>query len=321
MSGGTATLLPRRPLGRTGLNVSELGFNAWVVGGGCCADAFDPGPGEARDEESLAAMAKAFELGVNFVVTADSYGQGRSEILVGKAIKSSPRLVHVATQVGWIRRDPEPARPDFSPGYLRAACDRSLNRLGVTRVDLYLLQRPPREALADESVWNVLRELKDSGKIAHFGVSLDDPADGLPVMERGEVAALDVRYSLGCTQAAQILFAEAEKRGVGILVREPLAGGLLTGRFAEARELPEHDSRRRRYSRERLEAALALAARLRSLAQGGRTAAQCALRFALAPLAVSCVTVGARNAEQAAEDFTASAVAELTPEELARCAG
>lgn len=321
MVDGTPVLMPRRPLGRTGINISELGFNAWVIGGGLHADTFDPGPGEAQDVESLAALTKAFDLGVNFVVTSDSYGQGHSEVLVGKAIKSSPRLVHVATHVGLVRRDPEPARQEFSPEHIRAACDRSLSRIGVTRIDLYLLQRPPREVLTDESVWKVLHDLKDAGKIAHFGVSLDDPSDGLLVLAMGEVSALNIRYSLCCTQAAQVLFSEAAKKGVGILVREPLAGGLLTGRFANAQELPEKDHRRRRYSREQLAEARAKAATVGTLVQSGRTAAQAALRFALASVAVSCVTVGARNAEQAAEDFTASSVAELTSEELARCVG
>jgi aryl-alcohol dehydrogenase-like predicted oxidoreductase len=319
MSGGTAALMPRRPLGRTGINVSELGFNAWVIGGGVNADALDPGPGEAKDEESLAALVKAFELGVNFVATSDSYGQGHSEILVGKAIKSSPRRVHVATQVGLVRRDPEPARQDFSPEHIRAACERSLNRLGITSVDLYLLQRPSRDVLADEAVWKVLHELKDSGKISHFGVSLNDPADGLLAMERGEVAALEVRYNLCCAQTAREFFTEAEKKGVGLLVREPLAGGLLTGRFSKEQLLPENDARRRRYSEAEISAALEKSAVTGALARDGRTAAQTAIKFALASVAVSSVTIGARNAEQAAEDFTASAAAELPPEELARC--
>lgn len=320
MSGGTSVLLPRRHLGRTGLNVSELSFNAWVIGGGVSDEALDPGPGEAKDEESLAALAKAFELGVNFVETSDFYGQGHSEILVGRAIKSSPRRVHVATQVGLVRRDREPARQDFSPDHIRAACERSLNRLGVTCVDLYLLQRPSREVLSDDAVWNVLHELKDGGKIAHLGVSLNEPADGLLAMEKGEVAALDVRYNPANAMAAQVLFSEAEKKGVGVLVREPLAGGLLTGRFSADPSLPENDSRRRRYPDAQLTAALEKASVIGALAQPGRTATQAAIKFALASVAVSSVMVGVRTAEQAAEVFSSSMVPDLTPDELARCA-
>lgn len=320
MSGGAAALLPRRHLGRTGLTVSELSFNAWVIGSGVNDDALDPGPGEAKDEESLAALARAFDLGVNFVETSDSYGLGHSEILVGRAIRSSPRRVHVATQVGLVRRDREPVRQDFSPEYIRASCERSLNRLGITCVDLYLLQRPPREVLLDDAVWKVLHELKDGGKIAHFGVSLSDPADGLLAMEKGEAAALDVRYNLANLQAAQVLFSEAEKKGVGLLVREPLAGGLLTGRFSEEHSMPGNDARRRRYPDVQLSAALEKAAVAGALAQSGRTATQTAIKFALASVAVSSVMVGVRTAEQASEVFSSSAAVDLTPEELARCA-
>jgi aryl-alcohol dehydrogenase-like predicted oxidoreductase len=281
----------------------------------------DPGPGKAQDDDSLAALGRAFELGVNLVVTSDAYGQGHSEILVGKAIKSSPRRVHVATQVGLVRREPEPLRQDFSPDYIRTACDRSLNRLGVTCVDLYLLQHPSREVLADERVWDVLRELKDGGSIAHFGVAAADAEDGLLAIEKGDVAAVEVRYNLSDRTAAQELFSKAEKKGVGILVREPLAGGLLTGRFTEDQELPENDTRRRRYSETQLRNAFEKARLASELACEGRTAVQVALKFALASVAVNSVTVGVRNAEQAAEVFTTAVVPDLTPEDLARCAG
>lgn len=321
MSVGTAALLPRRPLGRTGLAISELGLNTWAMGGGVTPDPLDPGPGCADDEASLATLARAFELGVNFVSTSDSYGQGHSEILVGKAIKSSPRRVLVATHVGLVQRPSEPLRQDFSPGYLRTACERSLNRLGVTCLDLYLLQRPARDVLSDETVWKTLHELKDGGKITHFGVAVRDPADGLLAMEKGDVEAIEVRYNLSDREASQVLFVQAEKKGVGILVREPLAGGLLTGRFAQGQDLPENDTRRRRYPQTQLTAALEKARLAAELAREGRTALQVALKFALASVAVSAVVVGVRTPGQAAEVFTAANSTDLTPDELARCAG
>jgi len=320
MSVGTAALLPRRPLGRTGLSISELGVNAWIIGGGTSEEVLDPGPGDAVDEESLAALARAFDLGCNFVVTSDAYGQGHSEILIGKAIKSSPRRVHVGTQVGLAKRDREPLCQDFSPDYIRTACDRSLNRLGVTCVDLYMLQRPPCEVLDDASVWAVLHELKDGGKVAHVGVAAHSVDDGLQALEREDVEAIEVRYSLSDREAAQELFAKAEKNGVGVLVREPLAGGLLTGRFSPEQDLPEDDARRRRYSEEQRRVALEKAGLASELACEGRTAVQVALKFALASVAVTSVTVGVRNTDQASEVFTSAVTADLSPEELARCA-
>ena len=311
----------RRPLGRTGLMVSEVGFGAMALAGGSPAAGQGSGHGPADDPVLLAALARAFELGLNFVDTGDSYGAGHSETLLGKALKNAPRRVHVAAQTGWVHREPEPPRPDFSSESIRQACDRSLSRLGVTCIDLYQLRQPPRDVIASPEIWNTLRELKDKGKIAHYGICVDAPEDGLLAIEKGEVEAVQVSYHLLERRAAVDLFPMAEKMGVGVIVREPLANGVLASAFPPGHAFPAHDRRRGKYSPDQLTALLQKASALRYLSLNtGRTPAQAALLFALAHEAVSVVLPGIRTPEQAAENAAAAtaAVPGLSAEELAR---
>jgi aryl-alcohol dehydrogenase-like predicted oxidoreductase len=315
--GDTGMNLRRRPLGSTGLMVGEIGFGAWAIGGGFNVGGHAIGYGEVRDEESLAALARAFALGVNFVDTADAYGMGRSESLIGRALKSSPRRVHVATKVGNVRRDPEPSRKDFSPAYMRQACELSLHRLGVTCLDLYQLHNPSREVILDGRTWETLRDLKHKGKIAHYGISIGDPEEGLLAIQHGEVETIQLSYSFLEQRAAAQLFPEAAKRGVGLIVREPLANGILSGKYGAGHRFSDTDHRRDRYAKEKLEQILSRVERLKSLARPDRTLAQAALKFALTPTAVSTVIPGAKTAAQVEENVAAALTPELSQEELA----
>lgn len=303
----------RRPLGQTGLLVSEIGFGAGVIGGG--------GNGTPDDQVSLAALARAFELGVNFVDAADSDGSGHCEALIGRALKSAPRRVHLAIKVGQVRRDSQTPRMDFSSEYLRQACDRSLSRLGVTCIDLYQLHQPPLEAIADPAVWDTLRDLKDKGKIAHYGISIEAPEAGLLAIEKGEVESIQIVYNLLERRAAKDLFPQAEKKGIGILVGEPLANGILSGKYRPGHPFAEHDLRRQKYPPETLAEALKRVERVRFLSENtGRTPAQAALCFALAHEAVSVVLPGIRTSRQVEENVEAGSarVPNLSTDELAR---
>ncbi|MGD0093137.1 MAG: aldo/keto reductase [Planctomycetota bacterium] len=314
--------LQMRLLGRTGIKISEIGLGAWAIGGGFNVAGQGLGFGDTDDATSLAALQQAFELGVNFVDTADAYGRGHSEKLVGQAMRLSPRRVHVATKVGNVRRDPEPGMQDFSPAYIREACDRSLERLGVTSIDLYQLHNPPREVIAGRAVWDALRELKDKTKIAHYGISIGRPEEGLLAIEKGEVESIQVAYNLLRREAARELFEEAYKKSVGIVVRVPLASGLLTGKYQPGHRFPDNDHRKDTYPPEKLAAALARVEKLRFLAENtGRTLAQAALKFCLAHPAVSTVIPGVKTPEQVRENVAAAAVPDLTPEELKRIEG
>ncbi|MCZ7649101.1 MAG: aldo/keto reductase [Planctomycetota bacterium] len=314
-----ASALRRRALGNTGLNVGEIGFGAWAIGGGARLGDKAFGYGDTDDQASLAALARAFELGVNLVDTADSYGHGHSELLVGKAIRQAPRRVFVATKVGAVRRDPEPPRKDFSPAYIEQACERSLHRLGVTGIDLYQLHNPPREVIEDPAVWNALRELKDKGRIHHYGISIGRPDEGLLAIEKGEVETIQVVYNLLEREAAEKLFAKAERHGVGLIVRVPLASGLLSGAYKPGHVFAENDHRRDKYPPDRLARALERVEKLAFLARGaGRTPAQAALKFCLVPDAVSVVIPGAKTAKQVEENVSAASAPDITAEELQR---
>ncbi|MCW8130126.1 MAG: aldo/keto reductase [Planctomycetota bacterium] len=306
----------RRDLGSTGIKVGEIGFGAAAIGGGAVVAGRGMAYGAVDDATSLAALARAFQLGVSFVDTADAYGMGHSETLVGKALRVAPRRVVVATKVGHVRRDPEPQAKDFSPEYIRKACDRSLSRLGVTCIDVYQLHGAPREVLENRATWDVLRELKDKGKIAHYGASIGAAEEGRIAVEAGEAETLQIPYHL-LSRGHASLFPFCQKHGVGVIVRIPLYHGLLTGKYAAGHVFPENDGRRQRFDAATLSGELARIEKLRFLTeQTGRTLAQAALRFCLASDVVSVVIPGIKTPQQADENALAAHAPELTPGEL-----
>ncbi|HYF50712.1 MAG TPA: aldo/keto reductase [Planctomycetota bacterium] len=312
----------QRQLGRTGLRISEIGFGAWAIGGGFNVGGRGIGFGDTDDNVSLAALQRAFELGINFVDTADAYGAGHSEKLIGNALRRSPRRVIVATKVGNVRRDPEPPYQDFSAAYVKAAVERSLERLGVTILDLYQLHNPPRKVIEGNEIWDTLRELKDKSKIAHYGISIGDPEEGIIAIEKGDVETIQVVYNLLDRRPEKELFPLAERKSVGIIARVPLASGLLTGKYKKGHRFAENDHRKDLYSAEKLDAALERVESFRFLAENsGRTLAQAALKFCLSHPAVSVVIPGIKSPEQADENIAAAAVKDLTKEELARLGG
>ena len=318
---GEPPALQMRLLGRTGLKITEIGFGAWGIGGGFNIAGRGIGYGTTDDAISLAALQRAFELGVNFVDTSDAYGAGHSEELVGKAIKLSPRRVHVATKVGHVRRDPEASSKDFSREYITNTCDRSLERLGVTMIDLYQLHNPPLSVIESGEVWDTLRELKGKSKIAHYGIAVGSPQEGISAIEKGEVDTVQVTYNLLDREAAKDLFTLAERKSVGIIARSPLASGLLAGKFTPSHRFPDNDHRKDSYPPDRLDALLQHVESFRFLEKSGRTLAQAALRFCLAHPAVSVTIPGAKTPGQAEENVHAAFVQNLTEDELKRISG
>src|SRR5205823_4198821 len=162
----------RRPLGRTGLDVSEIGFGAWAIGGNAHGNSYGP----TKDTESIEAVRRAVDLGVNFFDTADVYGWGHSEEVLGQALEGRREEVFLATKVGgdFYRGG---VRMNFDPGYLAFALDRSLQRLRTDHVDLYQLHNPPAELMTDPTTYEVLDALKGEHKIDHYGVSVHAPVD------------------------------------------------------------------------------------------------------------------------------------------------
>ncbi|MEM4658476.1 MAG: aldo/keto reductase [Candidatus Methanosuratincola sp.] len=298
--------MERRALGRTGLEVGEIGFGAWAISG--------RGYGATDDRESLRAIRRALELGVDFIDTADVYGDGRSERLIGRVLRErGDRKTRVATKFGW----------DFYGGvyrsnlrreYVEFALGESLKRLGREWIDLYQVHDSDPRALERSGVFETLERLKETGKIKAWGVSAHRVEDGIYAIRAGDPDVIQVAYNILQREAEDVLFPLALERGTGIIAREPLACGLITGKYNGSSTFPEGDHRRS-WSREQLAEGARKVARLGFLATPERTLVQAAIRFALSHPAVSVVIPGAKTVEQVEENVGAAGVT-LSGEEL-----
>jgi aryl-alcohol dehydrogenase-like predicted oxidoreductase len=299
-----------RMLGRTGLRVSEVGFGAWAIGGNAHGNSYGP----TDDAASIAAVRRALDLGCTFFDTADVYGWGHSEEVLGEALAGRRDDVVIATKVGGDFYHGG-VRMNFEPGYIAFALDRSLRRLGTDRVDLYQLHNPPAEAMGDPATYEALETLQAEHKIDHYGVSIHEPVEGLLCLESGKPETLQVPFSLLRQEWIDELFDEARRANVGIIAREPLGNGFLAGAIRPEARFPAGDIRH--HWPPAMVAARSLAAeRLSFLARDGRTRAQAALRFALAFPAVSVAIPGAKTPDQVTENLGAASAAPLTPEEI-----
>lgn len=305
-----------RRLGRTGLMVSEAGFGGWPIGG--------QGWGDVRDEESLAALQRAFELGVSFFDTADVYGHGHSEELIGQALGEVRDHVLIATKVGVDFTRGEPARHNYDPAYIREALERSLERLRTSYVDVYQLHNPPQKLAEEDAVWETLAELRESGAVRQFGISARTANDALAYLkaerESGQPGrfgdTLQVAYNMiGQEAAAKGVFVEAARQQWGVIARVPLASGLLAGKYEAEHYFPPSDWRSM-WSPETLAEKVRRVEELRFLARPGRSLAQTAIAFVLSEPAVSTVISGAKTVEQVEENAAASDLAPLPEEEL-----
>ncbi|HRX04972.1 MAG TPA: aldo/keto reductase [Anaerolineae bacterium] len=336
-----------RTLGRTGLLVSEVGFGAWAIGGNRYGNSY----GLTDDAASRAAIHAALDSGCTFFDTADVYGHGHSETLLGEVLVERPRVrgeVVIATKGGgnFYNRgvDPQIAqqfaersgrslnefapdavlpfthRLDFDPGYIRFAVEQSLRRLQTDVIDLYQLHNPSLAQIADGGVFDVLDDLKRAGLIRFYGVSIHDPAEGLAAIAGGRCDTIQVVYNMFSQDAAQQLFPAARAANVAIIAREPLANGLLSGKYDAADDFPHGDIRSRwpaHYRAARIETAVWLK---QKLATPERTLAQAALRFVLDQPAVSVVIAGAKTPQQVVQNLAASDLPPLTADERATVA-
>lgn len=315
------TPLPTRPLGRSGLEITTVGFGAWAVGGGAWAYGWGP----QDDEQSLDAMHRAVALGVNWVDTAAVYGLGHSEELVGRLLSELPGaerpLVFTKGGMVWNERD-RMASPvqTLAPHSVRAEVEASLRRLGVERIDLYQFHWPDAVGTPIEESWTALARLVEEGKIRAAGVS----NFGVPLLERCEairhVDSLQPPFSLIRRAAAAAEIPWCAEHGTGVICYSPMQSGLLTDRFDAARVagLADDDWRRRspEFVPPRLERNLALRDALRPIARRhGTTVSAVSVAWTLAWPGVSGAIVGARSARQV-EGWIGAAALELTTEDL-----
>lgn len=304
-----------RLLGRTGWNVSEVSFGAWAIGGTW---------GQVDDKDSLAALQRAIELGVNFIDTADVYGDGRSERLVAQAVRSHPGTqIYVATKFGR-RLDPHTAE-GYSAENLEGFLDRSLQNLGVDAVDLVQLHCPPTSVYESDAVFEVCENLAAKGKLRHYGVSVEKIDEAIKATEYPGVQSVQIIYNMFRPRPAESFFPLARERKVGILARLPLSSGMLSGKMKSntAFEPEDHRAGNREgqwfdkgetFSGVPYEVGLAAVEELKvafAKRLDKETLAQIALKWILMNEAVTCVIPGAKRARQAEENALASGLAPL----------
>jgi len=288
-----------RLLGKSGFNVSEIGFGAWAIGGGW---------GPQNEADSLSALGRALDLGVNFIDTAAGYGDGRSERLIARALKGRGGRVFVATKTPpkmpghW---PPSPycvAAERYPEAYLRENVEQRLRNLGTDAIDLLQLHTWTRAWNRDPEPFAVLKKLKDEGKIRSIGVSTPEQDQNavIDLMRDGWVDVVQVIYNIFEQEPAAELLPAAARHNVGIIVRVVFDEGSLTGKWTRDTVFPEGDFRRNYFAGDRLERAVARAEKVReTLVGSGYTLPQAALKFALAHPAVSTVIPGMRTAGQA----------------------
>ncbi|HVR41900.1 MAG TPA: aldo/keto reductase [Thermoanaerobaculia bacterium] len=296
-----------RILGSTGIRVSEIGFGAWAIGGASDSQGVPLGWGRTSDDESLAAIRRARDLGVNFFDTADNYGHGRSESLLGIVLARSRRDVVLATKVGNVRTSAGDVIKDFSKRHIFYAIDGSLRRLRTDYVDVYQLHNPTLADLEREEIQEAMEMLQSIGKIRFWGVSVTTPLEGVSIMRRGWGYTLQVLYNILNQAPAAELFPLAREKNYGVIARVPLASGLLTGKFRANTTFPGDDVRQNFLTPRRLGEAMEKIAEVKGIVGGSaRSLGEAALKFVLAEEVVSTVIPGARTAHQVEANAGAS---------------
>jgi aryl-alcohol dehydrogenase-like predicted oxidoreductase len=295
-----------RKLGKTNFNVSEVSLGAWQIGGGW---------GDVSDTAAERVLQAAIENGINFIDTADVYGDGRSERFIAKVLGETKAQVLVATKVG--RR----LQPHTSDGYnrenLTAFVERSLKNLRRDSLDLVQLHCPPTEVYYRPEVFAALDELKQAGKILHYGVSVEKVEEALKAIEFPGIATVQIIFNIFRQRPKNLFFPIAQQRDIGILVRLPLSSGLLSGKINRHTAFAADDHRNFNRNGEQFdrgetfsgvdfETALDAVDEIRGVVPEGVSMANFALRWILDHQAVGCVIPGARNEQQVVQNIAAS---------------
>ncbi len=301
-----------RPLGTTGLFVSEIGFGAWGIGGRTTGTT---SYGDTDDRTSVAALDRALDVGINFFDTSSAYGNGHSEELIGQAFASKRSRAIIATKAGYDAWDKP---PDFSPEAVVASAEASLRRLRTDYIDLFQLHNPPRDALHAPALREALDRLRAAGKIRAWGVSAKSPIEAIEALKMFDVAVVQANFNMMDVRALDGLLGEVESARAGFIGRTPLCFGFLSGSLSRQTEFPPGDHRRG-WSRAQLDNWIEGAADLLAAvkANPGRQGVQSALRFCLAFPAISSVIPGILTAAEAEENARASDAGPLEEEAVA----
>lgn len=291
-----------RNLGRTGWKVSEISFGAWAIGGDW---------GVVNETDSMAALNKAVDLGINFFDTADVYGDGRSEKLLAKLKKERNEEIIIATKAG--RR----LNPHVANGYnkknLTEFIERSLNNLQIDSLDLLQLHCPPTEVYYMPETFDALDDLVKEGKIKYYGVSVEKVEEALKAIEFPNVQSVQIIFNMFRQRPSDIFFEQAKKRQVGILARVPLASGLLTGKYHENSQFDSSDHRNynrngeafdrgETFSGINFDLGLKSVEKLKEICPVNFTLSQFALKWILMFEQITCAIPGAKNVFQVADN-------------------
>lgn len=306
-----------RELGRTGWAVSTVSFGAWAIGGTW---------GQVDDNESLAALHRAVELGVNFFDTADVYGDGHSERLIKELRNEHGDSIKIATKAGR-RLDPHTAE-GYNRENLTAFIERSLENLGMDALDLVQLHCPPTEVFYMPEVFGMLDDLVRDGKIRYYGVSVEKVEEALKAIEYPNVQTVQIIFNMFRHRPAELFFEQARKRKVGILARVPLASGMLTGKLNQTSQFEKDDHRHfnrygeafdrgETFSGVDYDTALLAVDELKVICPEGMSLAQFALRWILSFDAVTCTIPGGKRPSQVEENVSVADMPDLSDKTMA----
>jgi aryl-alcohol dehydrogenase-like predicted oxidoreductase len=306
-----------RPLGRTGWMVSEISFGAWAIGGAW---------GHVSEKDALAALHQAVDSGVNFIDTADVYGDGRSERLIAQLKKDRKEEILVATKAG--RRLPRQTIEGYNRENLTKWIEDSLRNLATGTLDLLQLHCPPTELYDHAEIFAMLDDFVQAGKIRYYGVSVQKVEEALRAIEYPNVQTVQIIFNSFRQRPADLFFTRAQQKQVGILARVPLASGLLTGKLRSDSTFAADDHRNfnrhgeafdvgETFSGVDLSMGLEAVEEIRRLLPAGASMTQFALRWILMFDAISCAIPGGKRPEQVAENCSASDLPPLTPETMA----
>ncbi|KAF1713637.1 aldo/keto reductase [Pseudoxanthomonas sangjuensis] len=306
-----------RAFGRTGRHVGEIGFGAWAIGAAW---------GTVDDGESIAALHAALDAGLDFIDTADVYGDGHSEKLIARVLKErGGERPFVATKAG--RRLPKQTVEGYSAENLQGWIERSLGNLEVDALDLVQLHCPPTDAYYHPEIFERMDRLVEQGKIRHYGVSVERVEEALKAIEYPNVASVQIIYNAFRHRPAELFFREAQRRNVAVIARVPLASGLLSGKFGGDTKFEADDHRQfnrhgeafdvgETFSGVPYDVGLAAVEKLRPLVRGDATLAQFALRWILMDDAVTVAIPGAKNPRQALANIGAASLPPLSREAM-----
>jgi aryl-alcohol dehydrogenase-like predicted oxidoreductase len=305
-----------RIFGRTNWKVSEVGLGTWALGGSW---------GRVSKSDAIGVLEKAIERGIDFFDTADVYGDGKSEQLIGRVLKSTDQKIYVATKFG--RR----LDPHVSSGYtkdnLERFLDRSLGNLGVDKIDLIQLHCPPIDLYYKPEIFETLDSFVKQGKIQHYGVSVEKVEEGLKAIEYPGVVSVQIIFNIFRQRPSGLFFEQCKKKNIAVIARVPLASGLLTGKMSLKTKFPEDDHRN--YNRQgeffdvgetfsgvNFKVGLKAIEELKRIKPEDVSCAQMALKWILMHSEVSCVIPGAKNTKQLEENISASELTDLDPDVL-----